>query len=362
MGGKRWKDWDYFLFVPGTILFAVTAVLQLLARSTSWFGTWYAETVYPWMSGIFSFFFGLFPFSVGELFLYAFLFAFVVYGFRHLGKWLKIISSTYFIIASLLFTYTINCGINYYRRPFSDYLQYKAEQYSSKELQELLRWLTVRVNESYTETGVRGSGFIRDEAVRAMEKLGTRYPQLSGYYPEPKPLIFSRILSIQQLSGIYSPFTVEANYNAEMTPYNIPATVCHELSHLRGFMREDEANFIGFLACIGIDEPEFKYSGYLMGWIYAGNALESVDYEAYENSWKELRREVQEDLHENTVFWNRFETRVSEMAETLNNTYLKANSQADGVRSYGRMVDLMLAWYLSGEVNEAGYGKIGVLN
>ena len=29
--------------------------------------------------------------------------------------------------------------------------------------------------------------------------------------------------------------------------YNIPHTICHELSHLKGYMREDEANFIGYL-------------------------------------------------------------------------------------------------------------------
>ena len=31
--------------------------------------------------------------------------------------------------------------------------------------------------------------------------------------------------------------------------------------------------------------------------------------------------------------------------ETVNDTYLKANGQTDGVRSYGRMVDLLLAYY-----------------
>ena len=62
-----------------------------------------------------------------------------------------------------------------------------------------------------------------------------------------------------------------------------------------------------------------------------------------------LRPEVQEDLRENTAFWDRFDTKVSKAAETLNNTYLKANSQSDGVRSYGRAVDLMLAWYQSEE-------------
>lgn len=343
------KSREFILFRAGTALLAATAVLQLLARGTGWFGTWYAERIYPIISGVFSRFFGLFPFSAGEIFLYGLLLICVLYGLRHLGQWRKMITGTFFLISALLFIYTINCGINYYRRPFSDYLQYKAEQYTGKELQELLGWLTEQVNESYVETGVRGQKVLRSGAVRAMEKLGTEYPQLSGYYPKPKPLILSRVMSIQQLSGIYSPFTVEANYNREMTPYNIPITVCHELSHLRGFMREDEANFIGFLACIGTDEPEFRYSGYLMAWIYAGNALEAVDHEAYTGFWKELRNEVREDLYENTLFWDRFDTRVSKAAETLNNTYLKANSQTDGVRSYGRMVDLMLAWYFSGE-------------
>ena len=30
--------------------------------------------------------------------------------------------------------------------------------------------------------------------------------------------------------------------------------------------------------------------------------------------------------------------------ESVNDTYLKMNSQADGVKSYGRMVDLMLSY------------------
>ena len=135
-----------------------------------------------------------------------------------------------------------------------------------------------------------------------------------------------------------------------MTAYNIPHTICHELSHLRGFMREDEANFIGFLACIGSEDAEYRYSGYLSGWIYAGNALAKVDFDAYAACLDRLREEVLLDLRENSIFWGRYESKISEAAETVNNTYLKANNQKDGVRSYGRVVDLMLSWYLSGGV------------
>ena len=33
------------------------------------------------------------------------------------------------------------------------------------------------------------------------------------------------------------------------------------------------------------------------------------------------------------------------MSNQMNDVYLKANSQEDGVKSYGRMVDLMLEYY-----------------
>ena len=97
------------------------------------------------------------------------------------------------------------------------------------------------------------------DMVDEMMALGEEYAGLSGYYPKAKPVTISWILSVQQLSGIYSPFTVEGNYNRAMTAYNIPHTICHELSHLRGFMQEEEVNFIAFLACIGFGKQDFEF-------------------------------------------------------------------------------------------------------
>lgn len=54
------------------------------------------------------------------------------------------------------------------------------------------------------------------DVVRAMEALSAKYESLQGFYPRPKKLIVSEILSYQSLTGIYAPFTVEANYNGDM--------------------------------------------------------------------------------------------------------------------------------------------------
>ena len=175
-----------------------------------------------------------------------------------------------------------------------------------------------------------------------MVELGEEYPELGGYYPVPKPLAVSRILSVQQLCGVYAPFTVEANFNQEMTTYNIPHTMCHELSHLRGFMQEEEANFIGYLACLKSDRRSFQYSGYLTGWVYATNALAKQDMDKYVELYRQLNEDTVRNLKENTEFWNQYDGKVSNQ---MNDTYLKFNDQQDGVQSYGRMVDLMLAYY-----------------
>lgn len=247
--------------------------------------------------------------------------------------------------------------MNYYRETFSESAGIKIEEYSVEELKEVCRWLTDEVNERSDTVKRDEKGLmtladvdVEQAAVVSMKNLGEEYAVLRGYYPNPKPLLNHWILSIQNLTGVYSPFTVEANYNHGMVDYNIPFTACHELSHLRGFMEEKEANYIGFLACLGSDVEEFRYSGYLMGWIYCTNVLYEEDYEAWEELRGELKDRVLQDLRANSGFWAKYDTAVAEVSDKINDTYLKANGQQDGVESYDRMVDLIVAEYMNGNL------------
>ena len=52
-----------------------------------------------------------------------------------------------------------------------------------------------------------------------------------------------------------------------------------------------------------------------------------------------------EDLQANNSYWDQYEGKVAEVANQINDTYLKLNDQKEGVKSYGRVVDLMLAYY-----------------
>lgn len=349
-----WKRWLWVL-IPAIL----TVILQLLARKTGWFGTWYIQTVYPVFVNTVGRIWSIFPFSVAEFGLYALILwlaimtVMTVYrGFKKRDKVLRLLANWSHKVlttaALLLMVYTMTCGINYYAVSFSRAEGFQIEKSSKEELRELCLYLVEQVNEAAkdltTEEGCMVLTVdVQKEAVKAMKALGERYPSLSGYYPQPKPVLISRFLSVQQVSGIYSPFTVEANVNWEMTEYNIPVTACHELSHLKGFMREDEANFIAYLACMASDCAEFNYSGALLAFIYSGNALYGADKDSYWEIRGMLCDTAQKDLAANNAFWDRFETKIAEVHDKVNNSYLQMNNQTDGVKSYGRMVDLLLA-------------------
>ncbi|MBR3124381.1 MAG: DUF3810 domain-containing protein, partial [Mogibacterium sp.] len=172
------------------------------------------------------------------------------------------------------------------------------------------------------------------------------YPSLRGYYPAPKQLtLLSRAFSSMGVSGIYSPFTVEANINGEMPDMEKPFTSCHELSHLRGYMNEGEANYIGWLACIGSDDPAFNRSGWLIAWMHAGGALSRIDPESYEMLRERLPSYAVSEIEENSLFWSSHETKAAEVQDRVNDAYLKANDQKDGIQSYGMLTTLMLMHY-----------------
>lgn len=350
------------IFTASVIMSILSVLLSLYARKIPGFAQAYSVTVYPVLKGLFARIFGIFPFSASEAGLYLLLVFCVFSVIRWFKKPLCLLNGTFFIAALLFFLFTVNCGINYYRNSFSYEAGFVICSHSADELYALCSDLVDKVNENVpaeTEQDLADAGnfsyfrnfsYLREmgkEGQKAMEGLSASYPQFYGWYPYPKPLINPRLLSVQQLTGVYSPFTVEANYNSEIPAYNIPHTICHELSHLKGYMREDEANFIGYLACIGSENKAFRYSGYLTGWVYAGNALAKADYDRFIELYKKLDEKARNDLEENNVFWNRFEGKTAEVSTKVNDTYLKAHSQTDGVLSYGRMVDLMLADFYS---------------
>lgn len=74
-------------------------------------------------------------------------------------------------VSLFLVLFTVNCGINYYRKPFSQFTGYRTRSSTTKELEDLLGKLTLQVNLAESQRTGEMVG-IGHESVEAMKKLG----------------------------------------------------------------------------------------------------------------------------------------------------------------------------------------------
>ena len=355
--------------VPLIIIFFMI-VLNIAARLSTGFADFYVMKIFPAITNVLSFISGLLPFSLGETMIIAGLILAVVGVI--LTAVLLIIkkdsrrktagifsAAALWIVTFVAVTENMNCFIMYQCTPFSQrYLS--SREHPRDELIALYSALIDKTNQLADEVPRdKDNRFyitadINYEAKKAMKKAAKDYPQLAGYYPDPKPIMFSYFMSQSNLSGIYFPFSMESNYNNDMVKTNLPGTICHEYAHLKGVIQEDEANFISFIATTGSDNTEFQYCGYLEALEYVHNQIyETGINEAYyltDNISDNVRRDWFSFMPDN--YWEENKKKeiiptktVSTVSESAIDTNIKMNGREEGIDSYSYMVDLLLDYY-----------------
>lgn len=279
---------------------------------------------------------------------------------------------------------TLNCSILYHASTFSqkyfgdntkESTKVDSSEYTIADVIRLYNYVAEQCNELCQKVeraedgtilyhGVNQQGEpvdMEDKAIEVMQQLGKTYGQLDGYYPRPKPMMFSDFMCQQYMCGYYFPFSMEANYNDVMYIMNKPASMCHELAHLRGYIYEDEANFISYLACVSSDDVIFQYAGYLSVVNYLINDLNKAiqtSPEAYKKALEEVQPiSMYAIVQEDNIFvteeeWERINGKalidtetVDEISDTFTDTTLKLNGVSDGMVSYSRVVKLLLQYY-----------------
>jgi hypothetical protein len=328
------------------------------------FAEWYALKVFPLFPNTVGRLFSPLPFSIFEFEIYLIILLLlfwlilavpVIFG-KSLPRKQFFASSARFgllLLSCLFLIFTLTGSMNYSRATFADTAGIMVREYSDEELQQLSLTLIEELAFLEEKIFVDEEGKVsfeeldlNQEVIDAMKGLGEGYTPLAGYYPRPKPILFSRGLSYLGITGIFSPFTLEANYNQDVADYLIPYTMAHELAHLKGFMREEDAGFIAFLACHNSNSFELQYSGLLNGLSYTLRALrDTVSPSEYEFIYSQIPDQARAELQKSRLYWSKHTAAVTTFAKAANDHYLIVNSQSEGTKSYGRMVDLLLALY-----------------
>lgn len=318
---------------------------------------------------------GLIEFSLYEVIVYILIISMLIFLLRLILVFTKkhnvakrILGNSILNILSTLsicyFLFILLWGINYNRLPLqtsllnrynlSNNTKIENVEYTNQDLKNLYKFLINKANETrfYTLQNKEGSMMantnykgIISRAQIGYNNISNIIPEVQGNYSNAKYIKSSKFMSYTGITGIYFPFTGEANINIDIPDIYIPCTVIHEMAHQRGFASEDEANFIAYLASINHTDIDFNYSGYILALSHTASALRDADPSSYELLTSNISDNVRRDLEYNNNYWKNYNGKISEISDKFNNSYLKSNGVKDGTKSYGKMVDLLLAYY-----------------
>lgn len=364
---RNFKTVNYSLKSYGITL----VLLTLLLFSIYWIGnypavveTYYAKGLYPIINTVRNFLIGWLPLSLGDL-LYLALIAYIIYS---VIKFVRLIINRQFsnlpisalrlIIGFQIFVcaFYLLWGLNYFRPPAAVLLQLPQQEYSLNELTQVTRLLIDSTNA--TQRAYRLSAHKNqikfdyfDIASDAIQKLPTQFSLLKTYRPTTKSALFTPLINYMATSGYSNPFTGEAQVNYQMPLVNKPVTACHEMAHQMGFAREDEANFIGFLAAKQSPDQLTRYSAYYLAMQEFMRQVRRRDTIAFNQLKKQLSRPVKNDLKTDRLYWEHYENQIGYVTGMFYDNFLKANNQPQGLLTYNRMIYLTMAYYRE-------YGKL----
>ncbi len=319
--------------------------------------SWYSQGLYVYLSGFLRLLYGWVPFSVGDC-LYAvsgFLALRYLYIHRNrvLHQPLGFLRDVAMVLSVAYFSFHLLWGFNYYRQPLSSALGL-GQGYSQSELTSLTRQLIERTNRLQLRLTSDPDKMVAlpykkkeilQKTLEGYRELRATHPFLEYRRPSIKTSLFSTPLTFMGYGGYLNPFTNEAQVNGRVPLFRFPVICGHEIGHQLGYSAENETNFIGYLATAGNKDPYFQYAAAAYAAGYCLAEINRKEPETYHRLYGRFNKGVQQNFKELDDFWKAYENPLEPAFKEVFNTFLKANNQAEGIRSYSRIVALLVTYH-----------------
>ena len=339
---------------PNVRYLALGAIL-ILVWLTQWIpalATIYSQTIYPFISYVLSFFSGLFPFAIGDLFIFLSITGVIVYPFyarlRKKLPWKKILLRDGEYLLWIYVWFYLAWGLNYSQKNFYQRTEILYTAYTPEIFQEFVDDYITQLNRSYTPVNSINQDLIREETVRIYhqlsDSLGVHRPPHE--HPRVKTMLFTPFISMVGVTGSMGPFFCEFTLNGDLLPVNYPATYAHELAHLLGITSEAEANFYAYQVCTRSEAMGIRFSGYfsILGHVL-GNAQRLLPEEEYTRLFKRIRPEIIELAKNNQAYWAaKYSPVVGAVQDWIYDLYLKGNKIESGRQNYSEVVGLLISY------------------
>jgi len=343
----------------GLVIFLVIQIIliSILKDHPEFIERFYSNGLYVFLSKLMRYVFGWLPFSVGDV-LYTlasiYLLRWLYINRKRIVKdtlsWILDIGAT---LSIAYFAFHILWAFNYYRQPLYKSLNLDAE-YTTEELILFTEKLIKKSNSIHKKIAIIDSIKVEIPYSKPeiFNKVKDGYKTLAEMYPhldyEPKSIkksIYSVPLTYMGFSGYLNPFTNEAQVDGLIPTYKYPTTSCHEVAHQLGYAAENEANFIGSLAAIHNEDIYFQYSGYTFALRHCLAELYRRDQELYKTTLTTVNKGIFKNYQEVQTFWMSYKNPIEPFFEKTFDTFLKANNQSAGMKSYSYVVALLVNYY-----------------
>ena len=265
------------------------------------------------------------------------------------------------VFAFLYMMHTIVWGLNYYAGDLAEDMRLETSSYNLEELTEAAEFYRDQANALAKQVNRDGSGNVQFADFDTLAKIAYKgfdtltydhhYPIFAGSKLPVKELGWADLYTSMGITGVTFGLTGEAAVNPQIPDVTLPFTMCHEMAHRMCIANERDANFAAFLACSVHEDPEFLYSGYFMAYRYCYNALAGVRNSSAAAAAARVKSGASDLLQRDMDYYSNFfaskkDALATEVADTLNDTYLKVSGNEGGINSYGQVCDLLVSWHI----------------
>ena len=344
--------WILIVFLPLQLI-----LIRLAKNNPHWIEINYSQNIYPVFFNIRAFFLKKIPFSFGDIAYFASI-IFIIWSILNSIKQMKIqmVFINFFATISLLsLLFHISWGLNYYRIPLNEKLNYKVE-YNEDELERTLILMIEKTNELHDRLSNQDT--IPVEIPYSKEKITQLIEENFDFdlydlkiQPFLKNSLWSTLLSYMGFAGYINPITLESQINRKIPKLNYIATASHEMAHQLGIASESEANFIAFYTNSKHPDLFIKYTAFSFALNYCYSELFKANQEKAKIQLSKLNSGVLKNFEQISTFWKKFQNPFEPFFKNGYDTYLKINGQAKGIQSYNAMVSMLIAFTLNNNLN-----------
>ena len=268
--------------------------------------------------------------------------------------WLLALCSAVYLLHTLTF------GLNYHAGALADDIRMEQRDYSLEELANATSYYRDRANLLAVQMNRDSAGqliYADFDTLANMAEAGFdslvhdyHFPVFAGSKLPVKKLRWANMYSPLGITGVTMGITGEAAVNPQIPGVSLPFTMCHEMAHRMSIARESDANFAAFLASMANADKQYQYSAYFMAYRYCYNAMVQIGtLDANAAAAKIAAQncpELQRDIAAyNDFFSSKRNDAATNVANTVNDTYLKTSGDSEGIASYGRVSDLLVNWH-----------------